>query len=64
MYVLMFFQISLLSKSLIASLKFAHVRFFLRVDSQMVKEIVPFPKDFVTARMGAVQQPYDSPLFV
>jgi len=30
------------------------------VNPQMVEKIVPFPEDFVTARVSAVEEPYHS----
>jgi hypothetical protein len=54
MNVRMFFEIGLLGKSLVTSMKFTFIRFFICVDPKMVEKIVPFPENFVATRMSAV----------
>jgi hypothetical protein len=55
MNVRMFFEIGLLGKSLVTTMKFTLIRFFICVDPKMVEKIVPFPENFVATRMSAVQ---------
>ena len=54
----MFFQICFLGKSFSASLHLAYVGFLSCMNSQMVKEVVPFPEEQLAVFILALQNMY------